>query len=75
MENFDINFAGKDTIATAKTAWMAEQIAFALLMAQGFKDGEIDIQRRSNLTMVEAYKDDGATYYELIMIYKNVSKG
>jgi methionine salvage enolase-phosphatase E1 len=67
---YTINFAGDDTIATATNYHNARTIAMSLLMAQGYRDDEIQVDPIGDVGhSIHGWKDTGSAGL-MVMIYK-----
>ena len=66
-----LNFAGEDTIAKTQSLHDARTVAQALVMAQGFKDEEIEFETVGDggrVYSVYGWKDNGQSG-SMVMIY------
>jgi hypothetical protein len=67
---YTINFAGDDTIATATNYHDAMTVAMSLLIAQGYKDDEIQVDQIGDVGYkILGWKDIGSSGL-MVMIYK-----
>ena len=72
MTSYEINYAGKPTIAVSDNMINADQVAYGLLNIKGFKCDQITTEKRERYTMVEGWNYE-TSQYELVMIWPTES--
>jgi len=66
---YTLNFAGENTIATTQSLHDARTVAMALVMAQGFKDEDIQIDPIGDVGFsIHGWKEKGQVG-SMVMIY------